>query len=119
MCRKTAGFVPVFHWSFGCSRLACARILRFFSLSIIAAWHRSVKRFPFLAEAPEDVGNEGLSGGSRRAGRCGRHSRALCGVAAEGGHGTFELAPRPPVTDLFNQHLLKRFEIHRSLEEAV
>src|SRR6476619_3211928 len=33
--------------------------------------------------------------------------------------GTFELAPRPSVTDLFTQHLLKQFETHRTLEEAV
>ncbi len=33
--------------------------------------------------------------------------------------GTFELAPRPSVTDLFTQHLLKQFETHRTLDEAV
>jgi len=33
--------------------------------------------------------------------------------------GTFELAPRPSVTDLFTQHLLKQVETHRALEEAV
>ena len=33
--------------------------------------------------------------------------------------GTFELAPRPSVTDLFTRHLLKQFETHRAIEEAV
>ena len=33
--------------------------------------------------------------------------------------GTFELAPRPSVTDVFTQHLLKQVETHRTLEEAV
>ena len=33
--------------------------------------------------------------------------------------GTFELSPRPSVTDLFTQHLLKQIETHRTLEEMV
>lgn len=32
--------------------------------------------------------------------------------------GTFELSPRPSVTDQFTQHLLKQLETHRALEEA-
>ena len=33
--------------------------------------------------------------------------------------GTFELGPRPSVTDRFTEHLLKQIETHRVLEEAV
>jgi len=33
--------------------------------------------------------------------------------------GTFELSPRPSITDQFTQHLLKQFETRRTLEEAV
>ena len=33
--------------------------------------------------------------------------------------GTFELAPRPSVTDLFTQHLLKQIETKRALDELV
>jgi hypothetical protein len=33
--------------------------------------------------------------------------------------GTFELAPRPSVTDLFTQHLLRQIETKNALEELV
>jgi hypothetical protein len=92
----------------------------FFALDYWLFGHRGrAKRFPFLPKRLNVLGMKVFLAALVALGGAAVTRAQEAELAPIVVTGTFELAPQPSATDLFTQHLLKQFETHRTLEEAV